>query len=182
MPRGNEKNLVPNEARSPEERRKNASIAGKASAKARRRKAKLKEMIQQGLDCTAPNSTSMRKIIREMNLSDPDDATVMTAIVARLLYEATVGGDIKAIKMVAELIGQTPYDERAEKKLKLLEKEINVNIARMQQNSVSDTGEPVDDGFLKALTATAGEDWEEDAPPAGEDEEGDNAGDEKDKT
>lgn len=170
MPSGNIKNLVPNEARSPEERRRNAQIAGKASAKARRRKAKLKEMIQQGLDCTVPNSTKMRKIIKQMNLADPDDATVMTAIVARLLYEATIGGDIKAIKMVAELIGQTPYDERAEKKLQLLEKEINANIARMQVN-MPDNSEPVDDGFIKALSESADSDWTDDEKEDGKEAE-----------
>lgn len=54
MPRSGIKNLIPNEARTPEERRKNARKAGKASGKARREKKLLSqifaELISDGLE------------------------------------------------------------------------------------------------------------------------------------
>ena len=46
MPKGNINNLVPNEARTPEERRKNARKAGVASGKARKEKADFKKKCQ----------------------------------------------------------------------------------------------------------------------------------------
>lgn len=50
MPRGNPKNLVPNEARTPKERQENARKAGKASGEARRRKRDMREAANQLLN------------------------------------------------------------------------------------------------------------------------------------
>ena len=50
MPRGNVANLVRNENRTPEERRKSAIKAGIASGKARREKADMRKLMQMMLD------------------------------------------------------------------------------------------------------------------------------------
>lgn len=177
MPRGNKDNLVPNEARSPEERRKNAQIAGKASGRARKKKAALRAMLQEGMQCAAPAST--KKIMRAMQISDPDDATVAVAIAAQLLRQAAVLGDMQAIQLLTKIIGDTAYDERQDKKLRLMEKEINAKIEmlRIQQAQLQpESEEKQDDGFLSALSASASSDWEGDEQErpaaAEEDQEG----------
>lgn len=176
MPRGNKDNLVPNEARSPEERRKNAQIAGKASGRARKKKAALRAMLQDGMQCAAPAST--KKIMRAMQISDPDDATVAVAIAAQLLRQAVLG-DMQAIQLLTKIIGDTAYDERQDKKLRLMEKEINAKIEmlRIQQAQLQpESEEKQDDGFLSALSASASSDWEGDEQErpaaAEEDQEG----------
>ena len=176
MPRGNKDNLVPNEARSPEERRKNAQIAGKASGRARKKKAALRAMLQEGMQCAAPAST--KKILRAMRISDPEDATVAVAIAAQLLRQAVLG-DTQAIQLLTKIIGDTAYDERQDKKLRLMEKEINAKIEmlRIQQAQFQpESGEKQDDGFLSALSASASSDWEGDEQErpaaAEEDQEG----------
>ena len=77
----NEQNLVPNEARTPEERRENARKAGIASGKARREKADLKRQLQVFLEAEATKDKNgepltgaelmVKVAVREMAAGNP---------------------------------------------------------------------------------------------------------------
>lgn len=74
----NDGNLVPNEARTPDERRANAKKAGQASGRARREKADLRKMAQAVLDGTYTDKNGNEVTGQEMiihglvaNMADP---------------------------------------------------------------------------------------------------------------
>lgn len=109
MATGNIANLVPNEARTPEERRANATKAGIASGKARREKKTLRELaIMLGqMPVTNP------KMLAVMHAAGIDSklATNDMAMMLGLQLKAQ-NGDSKAAKLLAELKGQ--YSTRVE--------------------------------------------------------------------
>lgn len=112
MPPGNINNLVPNEDRTPEERRANARKAGQASGAARRRKADLRKAAQQILDGTYADRngnqlTGYEIVIKGMvaNLSDPKGRNWSKAM--DLLIQLTGSGQSK--EQVAKLKADTAY-------------------------------------------------------------------------
>lgn len=96
MPSGNIDNLVKNEDRTPEERRENASKAGKASVEARRKKKQLREALE---------------ILLERNYGKKGGEQ-MTGTEA-MAYAAVMGamrGDWKAWELVRDTTGQKPVE------------------------------------------------------------------------
>ena len=96
-------NLIPNEQRTPEERRRNARKAGIASGKARREKADLKKKVNQ---------------ILEMDVFSPQkglSATNQTAIATVLLQKA-LKGDMRAIELLAKMNGNEGTKDALDKK------------------------------------------------------------------
>ena len=102
-----------------EERRELASKAGKASVQSRRRKKEMKEYIKVIMDTKVPKSAA--KAATSLGL-DEKDATYGALIAAAIVKKAATG-DIKATKMILELIGQDPH-------LILREKELEYQKAR----------------------------------------------------
>lgn len=84
----NEQNLIKNEDLTPEQRRKNASKAGKASAEARRKRKTLREellaLLEQG---DTQNKMSLAMI------------------------EKALKGDTKAFEVIRDTIGEKPKDK-----------------------------------------------------------------------
>lgn len=87
------KNLVPNECRTPDERRMNASKAGRASAVARRRRKTFKELLEIALE---------KKLEGE--------GTYGEAVVASML-EAALAGDVKAFVAIRDTVGEKPVEK-----------------------------------------------------------------------
>lgn len=103
-------NLIPNEQRTPEERRRNARKAGIASGKARREKADLKKKVNQILEMDV-FSPQLKERLEEQGLS----ATNQTAIATVLLQKA-LKGDIRAIELLAKMNGNEGTKDNLDKK------------------------------------------------------------------
>lgn len=107
----NDENLVPNEARTPEERRANAEKAGRASGKARREKKKLIEELN--LCLAAPLTNEKLKMnVRKMGMK-ATDATNQTALVAAFVARALQ--DARYAKIVVDLVREDGTRGQSEK-------------------------------------------------------------------
>jgi len=100
----NAENLVPNNKRTPSQRRKNASKAGKASGEARRAKRDAKETALIFLNMAATGN--LDDILGKLDVSE-NDRTNLMGIIARQVVTAQGGGpqSEKAARLVLELAG-----------------------------------------------------------------------------
>lgn len=128
-----------------EERRELASKAGKASVQSRRRKKEMKEYVKVIMDTKVPKSAAKSAIALGL---DEKDATYGALIAAAIVRKAATG-DIKATKMILELIGQDPH-------LILREKELEYQKAR-DSDEIS-----IEDIDLARADVYAGDDKEQD--------------------
>lgn len=87
-------NLIPNSARTPSERRENAQKAGIKSGEKRRKRKKLKELLELALQNTDENGKQNDFII-----------------VAALIKKAA-NGDTKAFELIRDTIGEKPTDKQ----------------------------------------------------------------------
>lgn len=94
MPRGNVDNLISNADLTPEERKRNARRAGKASGEARRQKKTMREALLAILD-----------------EPDSDGITLRESIVAALAKKAKTG-DITAFTAIRDTIGEKPTEKQ----------------------------------------------------------------------
>lgn len=108
MPRGNIDNLVPNEARTPEERRENARKAGIASGDARRAKRTMREVLEILLETVDKDS-------------DKTNIEVMMASAVR----KAMNGDLKAMEFVRDTSGQKPDTQITVKDIKTVPYQYN---------------------------------------------------------
>lgn len=108
MPRGNIDNLVPNEARTPEERRENARKAGVASGEARRAKKTMREVLEVLLETVDKGS-------------DKTNIEVMMASAVR----KAMNGDLKAMEFVRDTSGQKPDTQITVKDIKTVPYQYN---------------------------------------------------------
>ena len=106
----NEKNLIPNDQRTPEERRENAQKAGIASGVSRRRKRSLKEAADLYLSLPVTDRRVWNKISRRG--VDPEDIDNQMAMIVGLTIAATAG-DAKAAKVIVDLLGEDAHREGA---------------------------------------------------------------------
>lgn len=89
----NAENLIPNHKRTPNERRANASKAGKASAEARRRRKTFREMIEVALSA---KGASGREVGEDVVLA---------------MIESALAGDVKAATFLRDTIGEKPVEK-----------------------------------------------------------------------
>ena len=106
----NEKNLIPNSERTPEERREIATAGGKASGVSRRRKRSLKEAADLYLSLPVSDRRVWNKIARRG--VDPEDIDNQMAMIIGLTMVATAG-DAKAAKVIVDLLGEDAHSEEA---------------------------------------------------------------------
>ena len=106
----NEKNLIPNSERTPEERREIATAGGKASGVSRRRKRSLKEAADLYLSLPVSDRRVWNKIARRG--VDPEDIDNQMAMIIGLTMAATAG-DAKAAKVIVDLLGEDSHSEEA---------------------------------------------------------------------
>ncbi len=141
MARKQDENLVPNSARTPSERRANATKAGIASGKARRQKKTVAEYLRKWADGEV--SEKNKKALEALGLSE--EATNRTLLVVPLIQKASKG-DTKALQMVLDLLGE---DKKKELEIKKLRHEIELLKAETQKLRMM-TGE---DREVEDLTA-----------------------------
>ena len=106
----NEKNLIPNSERTPEERREIATAGGKASGVSRRRKRSLKEAADLYLSLPVTDRRVWNKIARKG--VDPEDIDNQMAMIIGLTMQATYG-DAKAAKVIVDLLGEDAHSGEA---------------------------------------------------------------------
>ena len=99
----NERNLVPNSARTPSERRENASKAGIASGKARRRKKSLKQKMQLLLSLPAAGNDQAELAAMGVEPGDMDNEMVLI----KALFLSAAEGDTKAFDRIQDVLGRT---------------------------------------------------------------------------
>ena len=104
----NEKNLIPNSERTPEERREIATAGGKASGVSRRRKRSLKEAADLYLSLPVSDRKTWNKISRRG--VDPEDIDNQMAMIIGLTIAATAG-NAKAAKVIVDLLGEDAHSE-----------------------------------------------------------------------
>ena len=141
MARKQDENLIPNSARTPSERRANATKAGIASGKARRQKKTVAEYLRKWADGEV--SEKDKKELEALGLSE--EATNRTLLVVPLIQKASKG-DTKALQMALELLGE---DKKKELEIKKLRREIELLKAETQKLRMM-TGE---DREVEDLTA-----------------------------
>lgn len=88
----------------PEERRENASKAGKASAEKRKENRKLMELTRKILDMPVADSYQNTKMIMQRLGITADDMNYASAIMATMIVKA-VGGDANAARYVRDSAG-----------------------------------------------------------------------------
>lgn len=142
MARKQDENLIPNSARTPSERRKNATKAGIASGKARRQKKTVAEYLRKWADGEV--SEKNKKALEALGLSE--EATNRTLLVVPLIQKASKG-DTKALQMALELLGE---DKKKELEIKKLRREIELLKAETQKLRMQ-VGEDRDVEDLTAL-------------------------------
>lgn len=104
----NERNIIPNSERTPEERREIARAGGIASGAARRRKRSLKQAADLYLSLPVTDRRVWNKIARDG--VDPEDIDNQMAMIVGLT-EAAVQGDARCAKVLIDLLGDSTGEE-----------------------------------------------------------------------
>lgn len=121
----NEKNLIPNSRRTPEERRENARKAGKKSAEVRRRKKLLRECMVDLLALPVANAKEWNKLVKMgLDVEDIDNRALLTAALFRKAVEQ---GDVAAFKEIRNLVGEDVGQEEVDGKGILILPEVREN-------------------------------------------------------
>lgn len=113
----NEKNLIPNSERTPEELRRITSAGGRASGVSRRRKKSLKEAADLYLSLPVSDRKKWNKIAKDG--VDPEDIDNQMAMIIGLT-QAAMRGDAKAAKIVVDLIGEKPGEGESDEKVTVI--------------------------------------------------------------
>lgn len=107
----NPENLIPNENRTPKERRENARKAGIASGAARRRKKSLKELGDM-IGSLSVKSEKNKAIMREAGIEDED--MIRDTAMLFMLEAKAEKGDTNAIALIAKIRGQLKEQQQVE--------------------------------------------------------------------
>lgn len=113
----NEKNLIPNNKRTPDERRRNASKAGKASGEARRKKRLLKDVVETVLNARPEVTDTALDMLERMGLRDELVDTQL--IIALSMAQNAMQGDVKAAAFLRDTAGQSARDTQGAERIKL---------------------------------------------------------------
>ena len=152
----NEQNLTPNETRTPSERRRNASIAGKASGKARRQKRAIKDCMETLL--SLPAAGAYKDLASEFGIGD-DDIDNHMLLVTSIFRKAVIEGDVAAFREILKLQGE----DKSESDIKEQQARIDKLKAETQNiKGTSEDAENQDDGFIDALTERVDDVWRDD--------------------
>lgn len=125
----NTENLIPNEERTPEERRENARKAGKASGVARRRKKAMRQAAAELLnmnisDSKAEVTNAIKQRLRAFGY-DPEGATFQDAMLVGVMMRA-LKGDVRASEFIRDTAGNNPALDIRKEELKLKKAELKL--------------------------------------------------------
>ena len=104
----NLQNLIKNEDLTPSQRRKNASKAGKASAKKRQQNKTFKEIINKFLDGQVSDERLKQQMI-DFGFADKEVSNKSCAVFA--LWKEAIKGNTKAFELLRDTIGEKPQDK-----------------------------------------------------------------------
>lgn len=108
----NEKNLIPNEERTPRERRENARKAGVASGKARREKKTIQKILADLLDSEIKDSPQFAKLASKMGVeSDKSIKDIFTLV---CLLNSVKSGNLGDLERLSKLLGEDKQNENAD--------------------------------------------------------------------
>ena len=134
----NEQNLVPNDKRTPSERRANARKAGIASGKSRRNRKTLKEELL-------------------LILESGDYQKKMCTALVKGALKAAATGDVKAFNAIRDTIGENVRDQHA---IEYDKRRLDIELLKVEaQLPDKESDAELNDGFLEALNAQAGDVW-----------------------
>ena len=133
--------------RTTEELRKITSAGGRASGKARRRKADFRKTLNLLLTAEI-DSEEWTPVLESLGL----DSTLEAAVNAAMIRKA-LAGDVKAYIAIRDTLGQTTKSEAD-----LEEQKVRVTAAKAKAGQGTEE-EQEDDGFLEALRNSASDDW-----------------------
>ena len=100
----NEKNLIPNEERTPSERRENARKAGIASGKARREKKTIQKILADLLDGQIKDSPQFAKLASKMGVES--DKSVKDIFTMVCLLNSVKNGNLGDLERLSKLLGE----------------------------------------------------------------------------
>ena len=104
----NEQNLIKNEDLTPSQRRKNASKAGKASAKKRQQNKTFKEIISNFLDGQVSDERLKQQMI-DFGFADKEVSNKSCAVFA--LWKEAIKGNTKAFELLRDTIGEKRIEQ-----------------------------------------------------------------------
>ena len=106
----NEKNLIPNEERTPRERRENARKAGIASGQARREKKTIQKILADLLDSEIKDNPQFAKLASKMGVeSDKSIKDIFTYI---CLLNSVKSGNLGDLERLSKLLGEDDAKEQ----------------------------------------------------------------------
>lgn len=107
MANGREENLIPFDQRTEEEHRRIASMGGKASGAARRRKRSLREAADYYLSLPAKDRRTVNALVKKgLEEEEIDNQMVVVASMTSMASK----GDTKAAKLIFDLMADEPGD------------------------------------------------------------------------
>lgn len=110
--------LIPLNKRTKDEQKKIASMGGKASGKARRKRKTLKENMNALLELVPSNARDYNKLVKAgIELEDIDNSQLITLA----LFNEAKNGNIQAIKELRDLIGEGKEENDSGKLTELIE-------------------------------------------------------------
>ena len=113
----NEKNLIPNNERSPSERRENARKAGIASGKARREKKTIQKILSGLLDGQIKDNPQFAKLASKMGVER--DKSVKDIFTLVCLLNSVKSGNLGDLERLSKLLGEDKQNENADVLAKL---------------------------------------------------------------
>ncbi len=143
----NNENLIPFSKRSVSEAREYGKKGGKASGKARRKKADFRKTLNALLTAEI-DSEEWTPFLESLGL----DSTVEAAVNAAMIREA-LSGNVKAYIAIRDTLGQTTKSEED-----LEEQKARTAAVKARTGQTEDEEEAQDDGFMDALKNSG--DWE----------------------
>lgn len=105
---GNINNLVPNENRTPEQRRENAKKAGIASGKSRKRKKETRQILENLLSMKAKEITAFKKVANQLGLDDRTDLHELFTLMC--LMNSMKKGDLRDVETLMRIMGDLGSD------------------------------------------------------------------------
>lgn len=122
MARPQDKNLKSLADRTKTEQREIASMGGKASGEARRRKKSMKESFEALFDMQA--SDKYKNAFKKQGYDVPDNLTMEQTLVLSMMAKA-IAGDARMASLVLDVMGEKQSDRLKRKELELKEKMAN---------------------------------------------------------
>lgn len=140
------------DSRTAEERRELAKIAGRASGKARRRKADFNRTLNMLLTAEI-DSPEWQPLLEALGIDTTLESAMLMAMIKRAL-----GGDVKAAQFVAKYAGQSANTDTDAKEQVARTEYLKAQTAKAKGEQMRETE---DDGFVDALRGEAEDVWED---------------------